>query len=250
MPGRVALFVPLRFKLRSRIANHTRLFYATYGARPRNRAGAVRPDTELVIEGFPRSGNTFAVLALQAAQSREIRIAHHLHAQAQVKRAVALGIPACVLVRQPVDTAKSLHVMLPGLPFKLVLELYRRFYADLYDLRDSFVVAPFEEVTTNLGDTIARINARFGTTFLPFTHSQEQMVAVNALIDFTASHLPFGTRMTSVARPTPWKDSRKATVFTTSHEELVSEVEALYRLYMVAAQEFVPEKAGAEDGSD
>src|SRR5262245_65181203 len=44
----------------------------------------VGPETELVIEGFPRCGNSFAVAAFSLAQPRPVRIAHHLHAPAQV----------------------------------------------------------------------------------------------------------------------------------------------------------------------
>ena len=78
-------------------------------------------DTELVIEGFQRSGNTFAVFAFEMAQDRPIRSAHHLHASAQVSRAVKLGVPVLLLVRDPRDTIVS-HVIrepcanMPGRP--------------------------------------------------------------------------------------------------------------------------------------
>jgi hypothetical protein len=52
--------------------------------------------TEIVIEGYPRSGNTFAVVAFRLAQGREIEIAHHLHAAAQIKRAARLDVPAFI----------------------------------------------------------------------------------------------------------------------------------------------------------
>ena len=37
-------------------------------------------ETELVIEGFPRSANTFAVLAFDYAQPDDVKLAHQLHA--------------------------------------------------------------------------------------------------------------------------------------------------------------------------
>ena len=41
---------------------------------------AVTSDTEIVIEGFPRSGNSFEVAAFRLAQPGEPRIAHQLFA--------------------------------------------------------------------------------------------------------------------------------------------------------------------------
>ncbi|RMG27959.1 MAG: hypothetical protein D6732_19595, partial [Methanobacteriota archaeon] len=40
--------------------------------------------TEIVIEGYPRSANTFAVVAFRLAQNRPVKIAHHLHMEAQI----------------------------------------------------------------------------------------------------------------------------------------------------------------------
>src|SRR5205814_3293356 len=62
----------------------------------------IRDETEVVIEGFPRSGNTFAVAAFHYAQRpRDVKIAHHAHVPAQLLSAVRLGLPAVVLVRDP-----------------------------------------------------------------------------------------------------------------------------------------------------
>ena len=51
---------------------------------------AVTPDKQVVIEGFPRSGNSFARRAFIMAQDETFdvtSIAHHLHVPAQVVRA-------------------------------------------------------------------------------------------------------------------------------------------------------------------
>src|SRR5689334_19049404 len=71
---------------------------------------AVSRGTEIVIEGFPRSANTFAVVAFRLAQQREIEIAHHLHAAAQIKHAINLKVPVIVLIREPSDAILSVAV--------------------------------------------------------------------------------------------------------------------------------------------
>ena len=57
---------------------------------------AVTPDKQVVIEGFPRSGNSFARRAFIMAQDETFdvtSIAHHLHVPAQIVRAAQWQIP-------------------------------------------------------------------------------------------------------------------------------------------------------------
>src|SRR5918999_5771267 len=70
-------------------------------ARLRGHGVPFERDTEIVIEGFPRSANSFAVAAFARAQGRKPKIAHHVHAPAQVIAAARAGIPAIVLIRNP-----------------------------------------------------------------------------------------------------------------------------------------------------
>lgn len=72
--------------------------------RYRHRRGdtrVVRSDTELVIDGFQRSGKTFAVVASELAQRRRVVVAHHVHAAAQIHEAVKLRVPTILLIRTP-----------------------------------------------------------------------------------------------------------------------------------------------------
>ncbi len=61
--------IEISFPLRSFFGKYPLLFYFLYGLLPKNRMLSVNRNTQLVIEGFPRSANTFAVVALQNAQS-------------------------------------------------------------------------------------------------------------------------------------------------------------------------------------
>ena len=60
----------LRFAFRNLLGRYPALFFYIYGIRPRNRRQLVREKTQLVIEGFLRSANTFAVEAFKFAQER------------------------------------------------------------------------------------------------------------------------------------------------------------------------------------
>jgi len=64
--------------------------------RPGKRTTLARPDTAIVIEGFLRSGNTFAVAAFRVANGPDVHIGRHLHGAPHVLRAVRYGVPTVI----------------------------------------------------------------------------------------------------------------------------------------------------------
>jgi hypothetical protein len=121
--------------------------------------------SEIVIEGYPRSANTFAVAAFQLAQDRDVQVAHHLHAAAQIKRAARLGVPAVVLVREPSEAILSLMVRDPAASVRWALRSYVRFYSSVIPCLEKTVVAPFAMVTSDFTGVIRTVNSRYGTAF-------------------------------------------------------------------------------------
>jgi hypothetical protein len=143
----------------------------------------INSGTELVIDGFLRSGTTFAFTAFEAVQPRKVKVAHHVHAPAQAIAAVQAGIPAIVLIRDPREAALSLVVRLPHLSVRQALAGYLRFYGPLLPLRPALVVAPFQTVVSDFGSVIREVNRRFGTVFVEFAHTEENVSRVMALIE-------------------------------------------------------------------
>jgi hypothetical protein len=160
------------------VGRHPFLFYNIYRLRPSYRDLLVDRRTQIVIEGFPRSGNTFAVVAFEQAQREGVRAAHHLHMPAQVMRAARWRIPTLVLIRKPTDAALSWVIREPWVPIRQALEHYVSFYETAAEYRGSFVVGFFEEVTRDYGAVLERVNARFGTGFSPFVHSEDNVKRV------------------------------------------------------------------------
>jgi hypothetical protein len=140
-------------------------------------------ETDIVIEGFPRTGNTFAVIAFEMAQPEQVSIAHHVHAPASVIHAVRESIPALVLIRAPGDTIPSFVLRYPHLTIGQALRSYVRFYEPLLPLRDRFVLGPFDEVISDFGAVIRRVNRVFGTEFAEFEHSEGNVHKVQEVVD-------------------------------------------------------------------
>jgi len=132
----------------------------------------ISSDTELVIDGYFRSANTFSVHAFQLSQEKPVRLAHHLHAPAQLITAARHGIPALLLLRDP-DGAILSELLYDDVALPDALDAYTRFYTCLLPYLASFVVGEFEQVTHDFGTVIRRVNARFGTNFTEFNHADE-----------------------------------------------------------------------------
>jgi hypothetical protein len=135
------------------------------------------PDTELVIDGYTRAASTQLVYAFQLAQKSPVRLAHHLHAPAQLIAAARQGLPVLVPVREPDGTALSQALSEPHVTVRNALFAYARFHERLLPYRYSFVVADFEEITRDARPAVRRVNDRFGTTFaLPAPPHEEPLL--------------------------------------------------------------------------
>lgn len=140
--------------------------------------------TEIVIEGYPRSGNTFAVVAFRLAQGRQIKMAHHLHAAAQIKRAARLDVPAIVLIREPSEAILSLLVRDPHASVRWAFLSYVRFYSAVVPYLEKAVVAPFAAVTSDLASIIRTVNTRYGTTFKEFVPTEDALNSVRQTVEW------------------------------------------------------------------
>ena len=135
--------------------------------------------TDIVIEGFLRTANHYAVVAFQVAQRKPVNIAHHFHSPAQIIIAKRKNIPAITLIRNPIDVAKSLKVYHPNLDIKTIVKGYILFYEPLLDIKDYYVVGEFYEVTTDFGKVIEKVNQKFKTNFNIYEKNEynEKLVA-------------------------------------------------------------------------
>jgi hypothetical protein len=175
-----------------------RLFYRRLGDSQVQRI--VGESTQLVIEGFPRSANSFAHRAFRLAQyegqkkpllemlfDKPMDIATHSHSASQVIAGCRRGLPTLVLIREPRDAIASWKALdlenakrdskrdtpLAHSSLTYYIRYYIKFHKSIYPYRDQFVLATFEEVTRDYGKVIGRLNERFGTHYRLFEHTKE-----------------------------------------------------------------------------
>ena len=217
--GHPAVFFPLYRLLRTR----------------KDLSRAVTPETQVVIEGFPRSGNSFARRAFIMAQDERFdvkRIAHHLHVPAQVVRAAEWHIPTLVLIRVPRDAVLSLVIRDP-ISVDQALRYYVSFYKTVEKYPDAYVLGRFEEVTEDFGQVIKRLNDKFGTTFSLFRHDEENVRKVFAGME-TQARKKYGEKLSErkVQRPSAVRERMKHEMEygleNPKRKKLIAEAEAVY----------------------
>ena len=199
--------------------------------------------TGLVIEAFPRSGNTFAYFAFQSSQPECVRVAHHLHAPAQLVRAAHWGIPALLIVRDPLDAVCSFVQREPVVSLRQGLRSWIRFHRSLVRHRHHFVVATFDQAMTDFGSVMRRVNRRFATTFGVFEHDSGNTAACFRAIDERNTRLSGGVAPdeSGVARPSAVRNAAKAVLKAALAVDALAalreEASCLYHDYAVQAGE-------------
>jgi hypothetical protein len=178
-------------------------------ATPTGTVRRITDETQIVIEGFPRSGNTFAFFALKHAEAlagREVNISSHVHTPSQVRLAVRERFPTLVVIRRPLDTITSLLIAAPHVRFEAAIREYIHHHREILPWRHRLVIASFDDVTTDFGEVTQRVNDLFGTDFACFDATDEHTEAVFAAIEENHRVLHGGTENV-VPRPS---DLRKA----------------------------------------
>ncbi len=168
-----------KHKIQTQLRCHPRIYLTIQSLRRKTSHLVVTKDTDIVIEGFPRSANSFAVYAFRLAQDSlpnpNLKIAHHLHASAQIKRAVKLNIPIILLLRNPKDAVLSVVIKAPFITFNQALKDYIKFYSSIVKLSKKYVLATFEDVTNDFGKVIEKVNKFYNKQFKIFNHNDENV---------------------------------------------------------------------------
>ena len=120
-------------------------------------------NSDLCIEGYQSSGNSFSFALLRVANVK-LRIAHHCHSFANLQMALDYGVPAVCLVRHPEDAISSRVARFNSDLEDSILE-----YIDFYELAqkqlDRLIVVTFEVLTKNTEQFLRQMAEATGKPF-------------------------------------------------------------------------------------
>jgi len=133
--------------------------------------------TDICIEGYPRSGNTYFVSAF-LMWNRGINVAHHSHLAGSMKRAINKNVPTVLLIRNPTDSVTSVLAWDGKLNVTIALASYAHFYRQLWKYRSQILILRFEDVIQRPDECVQLINSRFGQKFAAtrFNPSVDQQI--------------------------------------------------------------------------
>lgn len=197
---------------------------------PRIRSRRVTRKSQLVIDGIPRSSNSYSSAVLYHLQGKDMRFAHHLHSPRAIERGVALGRPTIVLIREPRAVIGSMMQYDPA-PLSFLVDAYLSYYERVEPLLDDVVLADFTEVIKDFGAVIARCNDKFGTDFTVYERTDENEAEVRDLIDmWSAQAIKPDELEMKTSRPSDNRKSAEEVLSGLGPEDQISlaRAEALY----------------------
>jgi hypothetical protein len=231
--GRLALR-----RIRSVIGNDPIFLPIVLRATPRGTSRRITGTTSLVVEGYPRSGNTYAAAVLRHVGGADFTIASHVHTPSQVVLAVRRQVPVMLAIRQPVDSVASLIIAAPHVPIDLAIREWMDHYGRLWRHRGCFVTATFDQITQDFGSVIDRMNDRFAVCVPSFVDDETSRSAVQELM--AADHDRFHA---NDERSAPWptesrNEARRYLLSRLSdpcYAALIDDANDLYARYVAAA---------------
>jgi len=198
------------------------------------RTSRATKSSEIVIDGFPRSACTYAAVAFSEANPLIKRVDGHTHSARTIARAVQLGIPCILLVRDPCEAVASLVQLSSGIRLESALKGYLEFYGALLPIRNIVEVAPFDVAVADFGSVIRACNERYGSDFSVYTPDSDRESRVRRRIE-DASRLRSGglVRESGVARPSESRRSATAVLsnLTQSQEDLLIQAHETCRAF-------------------
>ncbi len=193
--------------------------------------------TELCLEGFPRCGNSFAVSLLNRA-APGLRVAHHTHSVANVKKALKWGIPVFITIREPLDALVSYVVrrnVIRGANTHKQIVFgsidYARFYEYVAQNKDNLVTMDFFEITQKPSHFLASVqNLTGGRLLAPPKEKMKPLVdaSVRCIHDHEKS-LGYETLSSSVPSQERRRYGAGVRKFILEHHH--SRIEYLSKLY-------------------
>jgi hypothetical protein len=184
----------------------------------------------LTIEGYPRSGNTFAVLAVLFNNGwRDLRIATHSHSLAQVYLSSEWRIPCLVMIRKPSEAIPSLIALgvhgdvsekhLENV-VKYEIKRYIRFYDNVRRVNSSKqILIDFSVVEKDFNVAVKALKDICDRPITEFEHKPEN---INTIFNNSGDH----------ATPSSLRATRKQLVqsiyFSDKNFELRKKAESIY----------------------
>lgn len=193
----------IKFDFRMFLGSYPNLFFPIYGLKKVNKNLFINNKTQLVISAFPRTANTFFIVALESVQKEKIEIAHHLHVPALALEGIKKNIPTVLLIRNPKDSIISLLIRENHLTLEQAINAYISFYKPMLKYKREILIFDFHTIINDFTSIIESINKKFKLNLTNYDEDNKlDNDEIFAKIDKINKHFNKNTLVeTKVSRP-------------------------------------------------
>jgi len=160
------------FRLRYFWSRHPWLFYQAY-SRVRYPKKSITKKTNILIEGFGRSGSSFTADSFKISNDNNIQLAWNQKSPSAIYEAIKWNVPTLVLIRDPKSVVVSYKVMNSKLSMKLLLEEYIKYYSCIWKYRNYYLVCTNDYVWNDFNQLIKIMNNKFNINLNSISNSNE-----------------------------------------------------------------------------
>lgn len=164
------------------------------------------PETDLCMEGYPSSANSFLLNLLRRLRS-DLHVASHTHSLANLRLAVRHGVPWILLIRKPTDAVASRVIRFGADPGRAFREWRTMYSSDLVHANRSRLVL-FDHLTSDPRGTVAEIERITGIALLEGWSSGLEEDVLDHIRDWSERHGRAGQE----GAPSPERDWRRERV--------------------------------------
>jgi len=188
----------------------------------------VTSDTELVIDGFQGSANSFATSHFKKNQTKSVKVTNHMHSPTQIIQAINQKIAVLLIIREPVGATLSLTSRWSYVSVTQALEAYIGFYTKLKPYKDYFIISTFDLTTQHLDKVVEAVNEKFNKTF--------------DLVDVAKANTDHANRLRDPqeeARRKAIKQKKRDELSSAKNTQLLAQAETLYKEFEACARKTV-----------
>lgn len=156
------MFENLRYELRSKYRSSEYFIYFNKVRYPKK---CINKNTNITIDGFERSANTYSFYYFKEL-NKDTKIAHHSHSYQQMIHSLEKKIPTILLIRKPYDAIISSYIYhFQKVPVQLLADTWINFYKPLIPFKDNLIVSDFNTTISNFSKIISLANDKYDTNF-------------------------------------------------------------------------------------
>lgn len=120
-------------------------------------------DYDICLESYPSSANSFLYVAMRTSNSK-LKICHHTHSIANIKKSLKFNIPIVTIIRKPSDCIASRIIRFKK-DMGFCIQDYMNFYNFIIQNKEKVTVFKFEDIIYNVKGVLTKISTIYDLTF-------------------------------------------------------------------------------------